>query len=138
MQRFPSSFKFLVRYLTWLCWTCIGFAVVPAQAQTYAYRNDVFAYDTPTVAATTVGWHAGTDGTWLASPACTSYPNGDDDWSDVALPSGFTFTFAGSSYSQVRVYSNGMLAFGTDVSGFHRDYSPQALPIAAAGSPGVS
>ncbi|MEO7105284.1 MAG: LamG domain-containing protein, partial [Rhodoferax sp.] len=73
----------------------------------------------------------------MNSPACTQYPNGDDDWSDVTFPAGFTFTFGGVAYSSVRVYSNGMLAFPPDVSGFHRDYSPQALPITTAGAPGV-
>lgn len=96
------------------------------EAATYAYRNDTFSYDTPSGSASTVSWHTGT-----ASPACTSYPNGDDDWADIAFPSGFSFTFGGTSYSGVRVYSNGILAFGNDVSGFHRDYTPQALPITA-------
>ena len=99
-------------------------------AQTYAYRNDVFAYDAPSGTAASVAWH--TSG---SSPGCTGYPNGDDDWADVVFPAGFAFTFGGSSYSGVRVYSNGILAYGSDVSGFHRDYSAQALPItAAAGS----
>ncbi|MDR7306966.1 MSHA biogenesis protein MshQ [Rhodoferax saidenbachensis] len=99
-----------------------------AQAATYAYRSDTFAYDTPSGAATSLTWHASG-----AAPGCTSYPNGDDDWADVAFPSGFTFTFGGVNYSSVRVYSNGILAFGTDVSGFHREYTPRALPINAAG-----
>jgi MSHA biogenesis protein MshQ len=103
---------------------CVGCQV---QAQTYAYRADTFAYDTPSGTATSVVWHATSP-----TPACTQYPNGDDDWADVAFPSGFTFRFGGVSYSSVRVYSNGMLAFPTDVSGFHRDYSSQALPITAA------
>lgn len=98
-----------------------------AEAATYAYRNDTFSYDTPSGSATTVGWHSSG-----ASPACTQYPNGDDDWSDVTFPSGFTFTFGGTAYSGLRVYSNGILAFGNDVSGYHRDYTPQALPITAA------
>lgn len=99
-----------------------------AQAQTYAYRNDPFVYDTPSGSATTVAWH--TSG---ASPACTTYFNGDDDWADIAFPSGFSFRFGGTSYTSVRVYSNGILAFPTDTSGFHRDYSSQALPITTAG-----
>lgn len=98
-----------------------------AQAQTYAYKNDVFAYDTPSGTASSVTWH--TSG---ASPGCTSYPNGDDDWADVALPGGFAFTFAGTAYTSVRVYSNGILAYGADVSGFHRAFTSQALPITAA------
>lgn len=94
------------------------------QAATYSYRNQAFAYDTPSAGATTVAWHASG-----ASPACTSYPNGDDDWADVSFPGGFTFTFGGTNYAGVRIYSNGILAFGNDVSGYHRDYTPQALPI---------
>ena len=101
-------------------------AAASAYAQTYAYRGDVFAYDTPSGAATTLAWHA-----TGAAPACTGFPLGDDDWADVTFPAGFTFTFGGVSYSGVRVYSNGILAFGTDVSGFHRDYTPQALPAPA-------
>lgn len=104
-----------------------------AEAATYAYRNDTFAYDTPSGSASTVGWHSSG-----ASPGCTSYPNGDDDWSDITFPSGFTFTFGGTAYSGVRVYSNGILAFGTDVSGFHRNYTPQALPITGQASAGPS
>lgn len=99
-----------------------------ARAATYAYRSDTFAYDTPSGTASSVTWHSSG-----ASPACTSFPNGDDDWADIAFPSGFTFTFGGVNYSSVRAYSNGILAFGTDASGFHRDYTPQALPITAAG-----
>ncbi len=125
-------FKSALRCLVGLCWAWLGLAVAPAQAQTtYAYRNDVFAYDTPTGAATNVAWHASG-----ATPACTGFPQGDDDWSDIAFPGGFTFTFGGVSYSSVRAYSNGMLAFPTDVSGFHRDYTPQALPITTVPNPG--
>ncbi|MES2584923.1 MAG: DUF6701 domain-containing protein [Pseudomonadota bacterium] len=121
----------LIRQALMLVFAGLLFTSQAAQAQTYAYRNDVFAYDTPTAGATNVTWHASG-----ATPACTAYPQGDDDWADVAFPGGFTFTFGGVSYSSVRVYSNGILAFPTDVSGFHRDYSAQALPITGAGTPG--
>mgnify|MGYP000880003407 FL=1 len=121
-------FRFVLRCFVGLGWAWLGLAVAPVHAQTtYAYRNDVFAYDTPSGAASSVTWHASG-----ASPGCTSYQNGDDDWADIALPGGFTFTFGGVAYSSVRVYSNGILAYGADVSGFHRDYSSQALPITAA------
>ena len=120
-----------------LCAALVLLALQSAQAATYSFRNDPFTYDTPSGTASTVTWHAGTDGNWLGSPACTSYPNGDDDWADAVFPGGFTFVYGGATYSQVRIYSNGMLAFGNDVSGFHRDYTPQALPITTAGSPGA-
>ncbi len=99
-----------------------------AQGATYAYRSDVFAYDTPSASAIALTWHTST-----ASPACTSYPNGDDDWADLTFPGGFTFTFASTAYTSLRVYSNGILAFPPDVSGFHRDFTSQALPITAGG-----
>jgi hypothetical protein len=41
----------------------------------------------------------------------------------------FSFTFAGVAYSGLRIYSNGMLTFGTDNSGFWRTYSNAALPV---------
>lgn len=116
-----------------LVWLMAALLAGTAQAATYAYRNTAFVYDAPSAGATTVAWHAGT-----ASPACTSYPNGDDDWADVAFPGGFTFVFNGVANAGVRVYSNGILAFGNDVSGFHRDYSAQALPITAAAGGGGS
>lgn len=94
------------------------------QAATYAYSNQAFSYDTPSAGATTVAWNASG-----ASPACTNYPNGDDDWADASFPGGFTFTFGGTNYSGVRIYSNGILAFGNDVSGFHRNFTSQTLPI---------
>lgn len=127
MQQARVLRQFLIRCLMGLVWACLGLAAMPLHAQTYAYRNDVFAYDTPSGTATSVTWH--TSG---ASPGCTTYPDGDDDWADIPFPGGFTFTFGGTAYSGVRVYSNGILAYGSDVSGFHRDYSSQALPITAA------
>ncbi|MFN3396912.1 MAG: DUF6701 domain-containing protein [Sulfurimicrobium sp.] len=125
MKIFFNASAWRAGFVLLLCAWLLGSGLV--DAATYAYRNDTFAYDTPSGSAATVAWHASG-----ASPACTSYPNGDDDWADVAFPGGFAFTFGGVSYSQVRVYSNGILAFGNDVSGFHRDYTPQALPAPAA------
>ena len=125
----PKSFPLYHR----TCWVALILlwllgAASGLQAATYAYRSDTFAYDTPSASAATVAWHASG-----VSPACTSYPSGDDDWADIAFPGGFTFTYGAVTYNSVRVLSNGMLAFPPDTSGFHRDYSPQALPITAAG-----
>jgi MSHA biogenesis protein MshQ len=123
----PMQFvKTVVSNWVWLFTACLTLALSPAQAQTYAYRADTFAYDTPSGGATSVTWH-----TSSPSPACTNYPDGDDDWADIPFPVGFGFRFGGVDYSSVRVYSNGILAFPTDVSGFHRDYTSQALPITA-------
>ncbi len=127
----PSFLRFLLGWVA-LFFSLVSLPVGTVQAATYAYRNQAFSYDLPSPSATLVSWH--TSG---AAPACTNYPNGDDDWADVSFPAGFQFTFGGTSYAGVRIYSNGILAFGNDVSGFHRDYTPQALPItsAAGGAP---
>ena len=124
MKVFFNAIGWRAGFTLLLCGWLLGSGL--ADAATYAYRNDVFAYDAPSGAASSVSWHTGT-----ASPACTVYPNGDDDWADVSFPSGFAFTFGGTSYSSVRVYANGILAFPPDTSGFHRDYTPQALPAPA-------
>jgi MSHA biogenesis protein MshQ len=124
LKIFTNFIGWCVLFALWLvAWLVVA---TPAMAATYAFRNDVFAYDTPSGSATSVTWHATS-----AAPACTQYPLGDDDWADVTFSNGFNFTFGGVNYTGVRVYSNGILAFGTDVSGFHRDYTPQALPAPA-------
>ncbi len=124
----PCCVAVLLALMRWAVWLAIGLVVpVVAMAQTYAYRNDVFAYDAPTAASTSVAWHASG-----SSPGCTSYPLGDDDWADIVFPTGLAFTFGGVSYSGVRAYSNGILAFGTDVSGFHRAFTATALPVTTA------
>ncbi len=115
-----------------------AFATTQAGAQTtqtYAYENNTFAWDTPTGSATTVVWDS-TNG------YCSNYDNspnsgrpGDDVKAEVAFPGSFTFTFAGTAYSAIRIMSNGMLQFGTD-AGFHRDYTPQALPVTASADSG--
>jgi MSHA biogenesis protein MshQ len=128
VQFTSTCFKLLFRRLAWLLGVSLGVLLAAqAQAQTYAYRADTFSYDPPSGAASSVVWH-----NTSPSPACTGYPNGDDDWADINFPAGFTFTFGGTAYSSVRVYSNGILAFPTDVSGAHRDYTSQALPITTA------
>lgn len=126
--RFSQAVKALIGFL--LLVFSAHFFASPAQAVTYAYRNDVFSYDTPSAAATSVTWHA-----TGASPACTTYPQGDDDWADITFPAGFTFTFGGVSYTGARVYSNGMLVFGTDTSGYHRTYGNLTLPITTVANP---
>lgn len=58
---------YAMRTLTAL-WLCLLFcAAAPVEAATYAYRNDVFAYDTPSAGASSVAWHASG-----ASPGCTA------------------------------------------------------------------
>lgn len=103
-------------------------------AQTYSYRADTFSYDTPSASALTVSWHP------TNATACSGYPNGDDDYADISFAAAtspannFTFTFAGVSYTSARIYSNGIISFGTDNSGFWRTFNNGALP---AGSPGA-
>lgn len=109
-----------------------------AQAATYAYRNDSFSYDTPSVSAKSVTWHAGTAAQTNGAAACTSYPNGDDDFTDITFANAtlpindFDFTFADTAYTGARIYSNGMVVFGNDISGQWRTYNNTTLPNNAA------
>lgn len=135
MQR-SSLHQSTTRALFLVCLLVVGALMlwlpVAARAATYAYRNDVFSYDTPSAAAKTVAWH--TSG---ASPGCTTYPDGDDDFADITFASAtvpannFTFTFNGVVQTGARIYSNGMIVFGTDTSGFHRTFTNTTLPITA-------
>ncbi len=117
----------------WAGWLLLTVSLL-AQAQTYSYRADTFNYDTPSASAGTVTWHT------TNASACSSYPNGDDDYADVNMSTAtspandFAFTFAGVAYTSVRVYSNGMLNFGTDNSGLWRDYTNNPLPAPAVGN----
>ena len=94
--------------------------------QTYAYQNNAFVWDAPTGSATVV--------TWDNTASCDRA--NDDTKRIVAFPGGFTFTFAGTTYSQVRILTNGMLQFSAANDGFHTDYTPQALPAPASTNPG--
>lgn len=117
----------------WAALVLLAFSVA-GWAQTYSYRGDTFSYDTPSASAGTVAWHT------TNASACSGFPNGDDDYADVNISTStspandFTFTFAGVSRTSVRIYSNGMLTFGTDNSGLWRDYTNSALPAPAVGA----
>ncbi len=90
---------------------CAG-AGPAAQAATYCMlSNQAYAWDTAT---TNVVW----------DQTNTSYPI-DDDKQVVNI--GFNFTFAGTSYSQVRIISNGLLQFGADQA-MQQAYLNQPLP----------
>lgn len=115
-----TSFFLRLLIVVWL-----GFAALAAHAQTYAYKTDTFSWLAPSGSATTVTW----DNT------CTGYPNGDDVQAVVNFPGGFTFNFANTAYSQVRIISNGMIQFGAD-SGIHRSYTNTALPVAQPNASG--
>lgn len=108
--------RFIISFTLW------GFALFsltsPLQAATYFYDDTV-----------TFAWQSSApiNVTWEES--CTRYPI-DDDKQLVNI--GFTFNFAGTDYTQVRILSNGALHFGAD-QGFHKDYSNEALPITNVG-----
>ncbi|MDP2881517.1 MAG: LamG-like jellyroll fold domain-containing protein [Azonexus sp.] len=117
----------------WAALLLLSFSLL-GWAQTYSYRSDTFSYDTPSASATTVAWHT------TNASACSSYPNGDDDYADANIASAtspandFTFTFAGVAYTSLRIYSNGMLTFGTDNSGLWRIFGNSTLPAPAVGA----
>ncbi len=88
-----------------------------AEAATYTFRSDTYSWES---AANAITWNR----------TCTGFP-GDDDKATVSFTGGFTFNFAGTAYSSVRVLTNGALQFGTD-TGFFRNYANAALPAGNA------
>ncbi|MFZ5578930.1 MAG: DUF6701 domain-containing protein [Pseudomonadota bacterium] len=121
MRSQKSSFGRWMQNLLRGAFVSLCLMVGAAHAASYAYRNVDFSWQAPSASATSVTW----------SGACTGFPGGDDDYAVVNFPSGFTFQFAGASYSSVRIMSNGILSFGIE-TGIHRDYTPVALPAPAS------
>lgn len=107
----------LGRWLAPLVAVLVLSVAVPACAATYTFRSDSFSWET---AANVAAW----------DKTCTQYP-GDDDKATVNFTGGFTFTYAGTAYSSVRILSNGMLQFGAD-TGFFRNYTNANLPAGNA------
>lgn len=95
---------------------CFGLPL-SARAATYTFKSDTYAWETTT---NTLAWDR----------LCTQYP-GDDDQATITLTGGFTFTFAGTAYSSLRVLANGAIQFGAD-TGFMRTYTNTAMPAGAA------
>lgn len=108
---------------TWLRWVILLLAltglVATARAATYTYRSDTYAWES---AANAVTWLNSCYGTGVA---------GDDDHAVINFTGGFTFPFAGVTYSSVRILTNGSLQFGA-ATGFWRNFTNTALPAAAA------
>lgn len=99
-----------------LCAAAALAAALPAWAGSYAFRSDSYAWEST---SSTLGW----------AGSCTGFPS-DDDQATITFTGGFTFPFAGVSYSSVRVLTNGMLQFGTD-TGAMRLYTNTPLPTGA-------
>jgi MSHA biogenesis protein MshQ len=100
--------------------TLLALAAPAVLAATYTFRSDSYSWESTT---TTLSWDR----------LCTSFP-GDDDQATITFTGGFTFSFAGTAYSSVRVLANGSLQFGAD-TGFFRTYTNTTLP---AGVPRAS
>lgn len=115
-------------WLIFVCWLATWGSGWAQTTQTYAYQNNTFAWDAPSGGATTVTW----DNTATCDRA------NDDTKRIVAFPDGFTFTFNGVAYNQVRILANGVLQFSFVADGFHTDYTPQALPAPASTNPAGS
>ncbi len=107
--------------MRWLSLLLLCLPACTAQAGSYNYRNDSYAWES---AASKISW----DG------SCTAAGN-DDDQATVNFSGGFTFPFNGSNYSSRRVLLDGMVQFGPD-TGLQRIAGPAALPIGTAPASG--
>ncbi|MEK8029503.1 DUF6701 domain-containing protein [Ideonella sp. DXS29W] len=101
-----------------LAWWCLLGLPLPAAAATYTFKSDTYSWEST---LNTIAWDR----------LCTQYP-GDDDQATITFTGGFTFKFAGTTYSSVRVLANGALQFGAD-TGFMRTYTNTNLPAGTAG-----
>ncbi len=97
----------------------VALAPATAQAQTYSVAPVAYAW-IPTAGHTTLT-------TWDSTVGCPN-TTGDDSLSN-SLPIGFTFTFGKTSYTQLRVFTNGRVqfnntrcSFGTQAVGPPRTY----------------
>ena len=89
---------------------CAWLAAAPSIAATYGY------------APTTYSWisnAAHTEVTWGGSAQCAAWNSapGDDDGT-APITIGFNFTFGATTYTQVRIMSNGRLQFGNNYCGY--------------------
>lgn len=103
---FASSSRIaLVATALWL--SCLA---VSSFAATYGYAPIPLAWIDNT---------AHTDVTWGGAAQCAAWnfaPVDDDGTAPINL--GFTFTFGGTAYTQVRIISNGRLQFGNNYCGY--------------------
>lgn len=113
------SFRVLLAMIGLAC----GLVLPVAQAQT-TYTASVSTYAFETTATTLVTTNFGR--------TCTAYAV-DDDQASIAFSGGFTFPFAGASYTSLRMFSNGQIQLGTDTGAF-RSYTPSALPQGNSGA----
>ncbi len=85
-----------------------GLLSTPAAAQTYSSVARGYAW---------VSAAAHTNVTWERKSACSDRGANDKDTISELLPIGFTFTFGSTSYTQLRVMTNGRLQFGNSFCG---------------------
>ncbi len=88
----------------------LGLATVPALAgaASYGYTTEPYAW-VPTTGATTV--------TWSRTAQCSGGGAAVDDDITAELPIGFTYVFGTTSYTTVRIMSNGRLQFNNNFCG---------------------
>ncbi|MEY2875211.1 MAG: hypothetical protein RLZZ373_2582 [Pseudomonadota bacterium] len=116
----------MTRPLSWVArslvqgvWLCLCLCLLPGlvQAGTYAPRSDTYTWES---AANAVTW----------AQSCVNNAI-DDDQASISFTGGFTFKLGSTTYSSVRILSNGMLQFGSD-TGFFRNYTNTTLPAGTA------
>lgn len=105
-----------------LAWCLLMLPAWALAASSYTFRSDTYAWES---SSNTITWDR----------TCTNYP-GDDDKATITFSGGFRFTFAGVSYTSVRVLSNGGLQFGSD-NGFFRTFTNTPMPIGAVAAFGT-
>ncbi len=95
-----------------ICALC-GIWVTPAQAVTYANTATTYAWVDAT-GHTKVGYNT-VPYKFNAATGCGTTPPTTDDTLSDAIPIGFTFSYAGTPFTDVRIMTNGRLQFNNNV-----------------------
>jgi hypothetical protein len=99
-----------------------GLFSTPAAAQTYSSVARGYAWVDPS---------AHTNVPWAAVSSCSGGGATLDDVDSEVLPIGFTFTFGGASYTELRIMANGRLQFSNNFCGYGTEStSPRTYPYA--------
>lgn len=100
--------------------TLFALASAPAAAQTYSSMARGFAWVDPATHTNVV---------WAGVSSCSGGGATLDDVISGLLPIGFTFTFGGTAYTQLRIMTNGRLQFASNFCGYGTEStSPRTYP----------
>ena len=107
-RKVPAAIR-AVRALATAFGLALACVSTPASAASYGYSAEPYAW-VSTAGATTVSWSN--------TSQCSGGGAAVDDDVTAELPIGFTYVYGTTSYTTVRIQSNGRLQFGNNFCGY--------------------